>query len=99
MGSLKQRVIPGVTGGGHRGSETRDSSRVNKVLASDKRLEQMCEYAESNTDNPLTVGVTESKKRRLRHTLCVRTHTLMCTHTYVLSNVLHRKDKFDITKN
>lgn len=38
---------------------------MDKVLASDKRLEQTCEYAESNTDNPLTVGVTESKKRRL----------------------------------
>lgn len=87
---MKQRVGPGVTGGGYRGSETRGSSRVDKALAPDKRLEQMGDYAESNTDNPLTVGVT--------HPVCVHTHTYVHTH-YVLSSVLHRKDKLNLTKN
>lgn len=43
----------------------------------------MYEYSKGDTGNSLTVGVTESEKRRLRH-----------THTYVLSCFLHRKDRF-----
>lgn len=49
----------------------------------------MCEYTEGKIDNSLIAEVTESEKRR----------HVMCTHTYVLSSFLHRKGKFDLTKN
>lgn len=32
---------------------------VDKVLAPDKRVEQMWEYAEGNSDNSVSGGVTE----------------------------------------
>lgn len=50
---------------------------MDKVLAPDKRIEQMCDYAEGNTDNSLIARVTESEKRR--HTYV---HTHLCTFKF-----------------
>lgn len=49
---------------------------MDKILAPDKRVEQIYDYAEGNKGGSLTVGLTDSDER-LRQTLCMYIHTFM----------------------
>lgn len=61
MGSVRQRLSPGVTGD-HRDRKTSKCPGVDKVLAPDKRAEQIYKHAKYSKSNSLTVGVRNSEE-------------------------------------